>query len=146
MMNHLWELLLLYVVLLEDKICQVAGSCRNPVRAEGLKKLTFIPLFMLCNSLTFGGELWDWYRRHIVCIALWVICLTTTFAETRGWDVRRRRKGGQLWLSPTHKYQSCTPTLFLSAALIVSPKRFSKSTLPVPSTFTISQKHLSRSD
>lgn len=38
MMDYLWELLLLYVVLLEGNNCQVVGSCRNPVRAEGLRK------------------------------------------------------------------------------------------------------------
>lgn len=53
MIDDLWELFLLYVVLLEGHICQVAGSCRNSVRAEGLEELTFILLFMPCNSLTF---------------------------------------------------------------------------------------------
>lgn len=54
MMDYLWELPP-YVVLLEGNNCQVAGSCRNPVRAEGLKKLNLHSILHALQQLDFCG-------------------------------------------------------------------------------------------
>lgn len=52
MMSYLWKIFLIHIVLLGGNICLVAVGRKNPVRAE---RLSFLLLFLLCDSLTFGA-------------------------------------------------------------------------------------------